>query len=695
MKKDKSKPEFDVLREKAEQKLLKKSKGKLGDYSESDLLKLVHELEVHQIELELQNEELIEAKAKAEEITEKYIELYDFAPSGYFTLTQKGEIVELNLAAAQMLGKSRSDLTNKRFAFFVSDQNKEIFHSFLANVFSENCYESCEISLKTDGHEPIFVYLTGFHNENCETCKVTAVNLTVRKKALKDLEQSEERFRNAITFAPYPLMIHADGYVLQLSETWTEQTGYVIDDIPTIKEWILKAYGEDVPSKEFIDNFYIIEKAQHDGEWKVITKDGNLRLWDFSSAPIGKLPNGKKMVISMASDVTDRKKVELELIKAKEQAEESNLLKSAFLANMSHEIRTPMNAVLGFSQLLLSDKTTHDEKKQYSEFVKINGESLMKIIDDIIDISKIQAQQLKIKKGNFDLHILLNELQKYYTRFLIQKSKTNIFLNLKIPKTQKEEFFINTDEIRLKQILNNLLTNAIKYSDKGSITFGYSIINDQLSFFVQDTGYGISKENLSKIFERFVQVSKKYVSKQGGVGLGLAISKDLVGLLGGDLSVKSIEGKGSTFTFNIPLVEVNPDEIVKNEWRENIICDLSKYKILIADDEDSNYILTKRLLKETGVAADWAINGKFAVDMVTNNNYDLVVMDVKMPDMDGIEATKLIKQYHKNLPIIMQTAFASSEVKTKALDAGCDDFIVKPISLDGFLGMIEKHLIKY
>ncbi|MBI9069669.1 MAG: PAS domain S-box protein [Salinivirgaceae bacterium] len=394
---------------------------------------------------------------------------------------------------------------------------------------------------------------------------------------------------------------------------------------------------------------------------------------------------------STIQDITKLKEVEAELIKAKERAEESDSLKTGFLTNMSHEIRTPLNAVLGFSQLLLKNNLSDAEKKKFSEYIRINGEGLAKIIDDIIDISKLQSNQLLIKNTDFNLHLLISELDNYYRNILIQKSKSHLKFNLQIPNVLEKDFFINSDQQRLKQVLNNLISNAVKYTAKGQITFGCEIFEDMLLFFVEDTGYGISEKNLTQIFERFAQFSPQYVSKQEGTGLVLSISKNLVTLLGGELKVESKINEGSKFYFQIPLTKAKNKPIETKKLRISPKTDLSKCTILIADDEESNYALTKRLLKHTKVTTEWAQNGLQAVEMAINNNYDLILMDIKMPEMDGIEASILIKK-KKNVPIIIQTAFAIPEVQDKAMKAGCDGFIVKPISIEIFLDLVNKYL---
>lgn len=430
-------------------------------------------------------------------------------------------------------------------------------------------------------------------------------------------------------------------------------------------------------------------------EESITLSDGKVHTFHTIKCPMVNDEGEVTGLFGIARDITEQKMAEKQLIIAKEKAEESNQLKTAFLANMSHEIRTPMNAIMGFSQLLADSTFSTQDKIVFSDYIKINGESLLKIIDDILDISTIDSKQLTIAKSNFNLHTLLSELEMYYFTELIKKSKNTIKLQLKLFHEDKKVLIVNTDEIRLKQIMNNLLSNAIKYTDKGQITFGYEIRMNRLYFFVQDTGAGIPINLKDHVFDRFVQYSKKYVARQAGTGLGLSISKELVRLLGGELKVDSIEEIGSTFYFDIPL---NQAEDILEQTQEsrklNKTIDLSDYSILIADDEESNFMLAKHVLSATKINIDWATNGEEAVAMANQKKYDLILMDIKMPYMNGFEATRLIKKTNSKIPIIIQTAFAMDETKNEALGAGCNDLIVKPFDLNNFLMLVKTYITK-
>ncbi|MBI9069647.1 MAG: PAS domain S-box protein [Salinivirgaceae bacterium] len=641
----------------------------------------------------LQNKQIqIHTEKELLESEERFRVLYNSSPDMYVSVSPKDAIVKLcNDTLLKKTAYLKNDVIGVTvFKLYHEDsveQAKKVFNQFVKT----GKVADVELFLKRkDGSKlPVSLNVAAVRDESGEILYSISSwrDITEKIENIRQLQMNAAKWQstfNAITDSVS--IIDMEGRIVQSNGATKTLLNISTGDMKE-KCCFELIHGMNAPHPNC--PFERLKQSKKT-ESMIFTEEN--RWFEVNVDPLFDSNNVLMGAVHVVSDITERKKNEIELINAKENAEESDRLKSAFLTNMSHEIRTPMNAVLGFSQLLIKANTTDEEKKQFAEFVKINGESLMKIIDDIIDISKIQSKLITIKKTDFDLHMVLNELEKYYSQFLEQKRKTNLKLLLEIPENKSQEFYINTDEIRLKQILNNLISNAIKYSEKGNITFGYTQTNNRLNFYVNDTGYGISKNDISKIFERFIQVSKKYVSKQEGTGLGLPISKELVALLGGELKVISKEGVGSTFSFSIPLVAANPVARAKAENKNKRLHDLSKYKILIADDEDSNYVLTKRLLKETKVTTDWAMNGKMAVEMAENNNYDLIIMDIKMPDMDGIEATRLIKKHNKNQPIIIQTAFAMTEVKNQAIKAGCDDFIVKPISLEYFLELVKKHL---
>jgi signal transduction histidine kinase/CheY-like chemotaxis protein len=598
MKSNNTSTEANILREKAI-KLLKTKPSRPGlEIVIDNKTKLIHELEVHQIELELQNEELRIARSIAQKSSDKYMELYDFAPSGYFTLSNNGEIIDLNLFGANMLGNVRSKLKKSRFGFFVTDNTKPIFNLFLQEVFERRVKESCEIVLSTNESEPLYVYITGIAIENGEQCIVNAIDISQHKMAQKlIIANNELAFQNKI-------------------------------------------------------------KEKQAAELIIFNNE-------------------------LALQIVENEKLTAELIKAKDKAEESDRLKSAFLANMSHEIRTPLNGILGFSQLLKDYKHIDERQQKYIIMIEKGGVRLLNIINNLIEISKIESGLSKVFVSSCNVN---EQIEYIYTFFKPEVESKGMQISFQNSLPGKEAF-INTDREKIYAILTNLVKNAIKYSDKGTIEFGYifNTVNKppELLFYVKDTGIGISPENLETIFNRFDQVDKVRKREAQGAGLGLSIAKAYVEMLGGKLRVESEIGKGSTFYFTIPYNYV-PKELIadKNDVStESIVNKIKKIKVLIAEDDPSSLFLLKEIFEKYSKVVLYAITGVETVEVFHNNpDIDLVLMDINMPNMNGYDATRAIRQYNKEVVIIAQSAHVFDSDREMAIEAGCNAFVSKPLN---------------
>ncbi|MEQ8241709.1 MAG: PAS domain S-box protein [Cyclobacteriaceae bacterium] len=407
------------------------------------------------------------------------------------------------------------------------------------------------------------------------------------------------------------------------------------------------------------------------------------RPWYYANGETGGM-------IAYTEVITKRKQGELALIKAKEKAEESDRLKSAFLANMSHEIRTPLNAILGFSGLLKKKSLKEEVKYQYLEFIESAGQSLLNLISDIIDLSKIDANQLTINDDSCNVNKLIDNL---YERFNV--INTNKECTIKVNKGLSDaDSIISTDDNRLNQILSNLLENAFKFTEKGTVEFGYLQKGEVLEFFVKDSGIGIDKKDHAAIFDRFRQVDNDYTKSKAGTGLGLAIVKNLIELLGGEIWLESEIIHGATFRFTVPYNKGKQrnEEIKTTE----IVPDFSKdVTILIAEDQYMNFTYLKVLLEGLNFNTIHAKNGQEAVDIVKENiAIDLVLMDIGMPIMDGLEATKKIRETNKVIPIIAVTGYAMAEDKINVMHAGCSDYLSKPLYEADLITVLDKYLKK-
>lgn len=398
------------------------------------------------------------------------------------------------------------------------------------------------------------------------------------------------------------------------------------------------------------------------------------------------------VLAEMLTNIRIRMQYEEELVKAKEKAQESDRLKSAFLANMSHEIRTPMNHILGFINMLNDSDLSEEERNEYIDIINTSGQNLLQLINDILDIAKIEAGQLVIRKDKFNLHALLQEI---YTNFKISPNLAEKEgLNLYLESMVITEKIISADAVRIKQILTNLLSNAIKFTHRGAIRFGYQQDKDGLlTFFVQDTGIGIVPEMRERIFDRFKQADDSDTRKYGGTGLGLSISKGLVDLMEGKIYIETEVGKGTTFFFTIPNAIERKILIAPTPPPPSVTGATQQPTILVAEDDDFNFRLLRQMIKSLNLTILRAKNGIEAVELAKKHpEIQLVLMDIKMPQMDGYEATQHIKKQRPNLPIIAQTAHAMSGDKERTMEAGCDDYISKPLTKQLLFNVIHKYM---
>lgn len=397
---------------------------------------------------------------------------------------------------------------------------------------------------------------------------------------------------------------------------------------------------------------------------------------------------GEDVFIAIIIDITKRKLAETELIKAKEKAEESDRLKSAFLSNMSHEIRTPMNGILGFANLLKKPSLSSDKQNRYFEIIKKSGERMINTIDSIIDISRIESgiENAVISEVN------IIENMEFVYNLLKPEAEIKGLKIINKNTLSSEDAFIKTDKEKIYGILTNLVKNAIKFTDKGSIELGCQKKDEYLEFHVKDSGIGIPEDRVDKIFERFIQADIEDKKALQGSGLGLAISKSYVEMLGGKLWVKSIEGQGSIFYFTIPYNSGSENEEQNTIDDENIPLQLKDLKVLIVDDDEVSLFLLSEQLQEFSKKTLIAETGVEAINKCKNNpDLHLVLMDIRMPEMSGLEATREIRKFNKEIFIIAQTAYALAGDKEKSLDAGCNEYISKPIDLAILNELITNH----
>jgi PAS domain S-box-containing protein len=521
--------------------------------------------------------------------------------------------------------------------------------------------------------------------------QIGGVSLDITQK--KKTEHELKILSNAIQHSPVCVVItNLEGEIQIVNPSFSEITGYSPEDVIGKEISILNNNNSEVHYKNIMND--VLSGKDWQGEFQNIKKNGE-RYWELAS--ISPVKNNKGQIshfVVISEDITSRKKNEKELIDAKEKAEESNQLKTAFLANLSHEIRTPMNAIIGFSNLLLEEDMSHEEKIKLNSLINDNSQNLLKLIDDVIDISKIQSGDISINKSKCYLNKLLLDLYVSLSIKLENDNKKDI--NISLHKGSRlKDYNIVTDPIRLKQILYNLIENAIKFTTKGFVEFGYTIIekDKKIQFHVIDSGIGISNDKFDMIYDLFRQADESFTREYGGTGIGLTIAKKLVDHLGGEIWVQSTPNQGTNIYFTLPMEEIESKFEIETQlsttfnWQNKVV--------LVAEDIDINYRLIEEILAPTNAKIIWAKDGQEAVDIcLKNDNIDLVLMDIKMPRMDGFEATEEIKKHKENVKIIGQTAYAHHNDKQKCLNAGFDNYISKPIKVEDLLEIINSIFLK-
>ena len=521
--------------------------------------------------------------------------------------------------------------------------------------------------------------------------------IETRQKAENNLTKSEERYRLMADNATDIIsQITPDGIYKYISNACEKLLGYTYAELIGRNSYFY-VHKNDF-EKVRIAHTNIIENSTDDTiAYRIRHKNGNY-IWFETSYKLMR-PNDDDdglLITCVSREITLRKQYEGELKKAKQKAEESDLLKSAFLANMSHEIRTPMNGIVGFSDLLRKPTLSVEKRNMYVELINQSSTELLTIINDILDISKIEANQLNISKSEFDVGSLLNDLYSFFKNDLEQKKKEiDLRFVIDLPEDKNTIF---TDANRLKQVLTNLVNNAVKFTKKGYIEMKCKFVEDKdiYLFVVKDTGIGIPSDQTDNVFERFLQVDNSSTREFGGTGLGLPICKGIVSLLGGEIWVVSDTGQGTEFSFTIPTQRTIPQLI---EQKKEVVglnekIDLGGKTILVVEDDIASFFFLNEILSEANAEIIHAKDGKQAVDICHDNKkIDLVLMDMQLPIINGYDATAKIKQFRKNLPIIAQTANAMVNDKDKCLSVGCIDYIAKPIKEPILMQMIERYIL--
>ncbi|MDD3637614.1 MAG: PAS domain S-box protein [Bacteroidales bacterium] len=496
-------------------------------------------------------------------------------------------------------------------------------------------------------------------------------DISKRKKQEIEIRNQNKFIERLLDSIPNPLFyMNREGFYLGINKAFEDFYKVRNEDIVGKKIFELPFEAEPMERDQSDQAIFSGKEHQQILERVIQLNDGSIRNAIITKSSFPDSSNKIGGLIGIIMDITERKKMEMDLLHAKEKAEESDKLKTAFLNNLSHEIRTPLNAIVGFSELL-DMGYSREQQEKFIRTINSNAEQLLHIIDDVLAISRMDSEKMPIESFEFNVRDLLLDLYDTFEPESKQK-----MLELRMPDLP--DITIEADKGKIRQVLSGLISNALKYTEQGSIHFGCKPQNKEILFYTRDTGIGIPESEQEKIFERFYRSDEVQLKAIRGNGLGLSIAKGLVELMQGRIQLKSEPGKGSEFFFTIPL-KISPT-IKQKEARKNSP-KLSFSRILIAEDEQDNFELMRLGIHNICKQIDHALNGKEAIDLIKNKDYDLVLMDLKMPVMDGFDATAIITALKPHIPVVAVSAFQLPEEKQRAKNAGCAAFLEKPIQM--------------
>lgn len=520
------------------------------------------------------------------------------------------------------------------------------------------------------------------------------LEMSAREKSEQALKNSEEKHRyisTTISDMAFSCKLDDKGnyFIDWLTGAAEKLTGYTIEEIFEKKCWRFLVLEEDIPLFE-TKVTGVMRGSSGRAELRIRKKDGSVSwIESYVECVAEDSADYNFMLYGGIVDISERKRYESEILSARDKAEESDRLKSAFLANMSHEIRTPMNGIIGFSSLLNEPDLDDTERNRFVKIINDNCQQLLHIISDIIDISKIEAGLIDIETVDFNLNDMMDSLLENY---LPKASRKGLSMSLH-KDLLCDECIVGGDPSKTRQVLENLLTNALKFTSQGEINFGYRLVNDQLELFVEDTGIGISPEHQVAVFDRFWQVEAGLARQYGGTGLGLSISKAFIRKLGGDIYLESMPGKGSRFLVILPYHPKSQKISILTDKPDRPGQIIGK-TILVVEDEADNFEFLQVILHKLKLRVLHAWNGAEALHIFKEHpEIDLILMDFKLPDIPGQEVTRTILKLRKDMPVIATTAYAMSGDREKAILAGCIDYIAKPIRMEEIVGMLHQYLL--
>ncbi|MCR9065931.1 MAG: PAS domain S-box protein [Cytophagales bacterium] len=620
-----------------------------------------------------------------------------------------GNVIYFNSGAERLLGYTAKEVVG-RIKPLVFHDKEELIEK--AQALSKeygvevnpdmDCYTFKARKGLTDSQEYVFisrfgdratveVSITPIKNKKAEITGYLTIGVDVTAKNERDKQILDSETRHRLFFENSQVVMYThdlEGNFISMNSQGAYLLGYEVEELisKNIQDIIPLKTKEEFPKylKE------IRETGKSKGLMEIMDKTGHLKTWMFNNV-LTESSDGSEYVIGNVMDLTDRIELEKDLFNAKKAAEYNAQMKDQFLANMSHEIRTPMNAITGFGKLLGKTRNLDSIQRDYVNSINLASSNLLNLINDILDFSKIESGQITIENVRFSLKDQINNVRKILTNEARKKGLLlKCMLDFGLPD------MVVGDPTRLNQILVNLMNNAIKFTEEGTVKLEVYMLEEtdsvyNIQFEIEDTGIGISKEKIEIIFDRFTQANTNTTRKYGGTGLGLSISKSLVNLQGGEMTVTSEEGKGSKFTFTIPFEKVLEEDFeVKEDYIEEIF-EKQDVKVLLVEDNFLNQKLALKVLEIQGFDAKMCENGRKAVELLQHECFDIILMDLQMPEMDGYTAAEYIRKELKlDTPIMAMTAHSIVGEKDKCLSMGMDDYITKPFEPEHLFEKINK-----
>ncbi len=667
--------------------------NKIVDYDQADLDFLIFMADVawEVISQKIKEEELRKSEAKMGSI-------FRAAPVGFGVIANRC-IIEVNERFCEITGYTSEELLNKSIKILYlneSDYNN-VGDSIYRDVDDLGAGTVETTWIRKDGRV-IDVLITVTPHDFRDKTKgfvFSVLDITLRRNSEREIKEHERQLSSVISHLPgfvYTCKNDEEWTMLYISNGCKVITGYDPDDLLNNNKISFNEIIKDEYRSILHDEWSRVLKFQWPLrlEYQIVTADNEIR-WVLERGNGVYDSDGNLLFLEgYIEDITEQKENETELVKAKEKAEESDYFKSAFLANVSHEIRTPMNGILGFLDLLQEADLNDEDRDKYIDIINKSGLRLLETINAIIELSKIDIGESKLNIESVDI----SEIMRYQLNFFKPQAESRGLGFIINETVSGEKALIDTDRQKLEGVLMNLIKNAIKFTKSGYIEVGNRMDGERLMFYVKDTGIGIQADRIDAIFERFTQADMNLTRDYEGSGLGLSIVKAYIESLNGDIWVESIPGEGSTFYFYLPY-----NGTIDNHSKTGATVEpkgkmkLGEVKILIAEDDINSYTYIETVLKKEGIAVVRAINGAETVEIVkSDNDIDLILMDMRMPIMDGYEATQKIREMNKEIPIVAQTAFAFAADKNEVMEAGCNDFISKPLKKAELLRIINKYL---